>query len=82
MNIDQQLLLEAELQARREGKSLGALVEDALRIVITSVPVQSVKASPDDVADGLSEDDPFFTALEEIRATGRRPAPHRESKIS
>ena len=28
--------------------------------------------------EGLEDDDPFFTALEEIRALGRLPAPHRE----
>ena len=81
VNIDQRVLLEAELQARREGKSLGALVEEALRIVLPSVPAQTHKTSPDDLADGLSADDPFFTSLEEIRATGRLPAPHRETKV-
>ena len=66
LDVDERLLKLAERQARRDGKSLGALVEDALRAVLHAP--ESLPNASDDAADSVEADDAFFTALEEIRA--------------
>ena len=67
----------AEDQARKQGKSLGALIEESLRRTVKAAAIfvpAPVESSADE---GLGDDDPFFKALDEIRAMGRLPAPHR-----
>lgn len=76
VEIDDAILRQAEQQARQQGKSLAALMEDALRRVIQS-PRSGPQGTPSETADGLEDNDPFFTALDEIRSQGRFPAPHR-----
>ncbi len=79
VDIDEGLLREVEARARQQGKPLATLLEDALRSAIQASSVTNGQsASPSEVADALEGQDPFFTALEEIRALGRawmaRPA--------
>lgn len=78
VDVDETLLGLAERQARCEGKTLGAFVEEALRSVLH--PAQLQPCDDADVPDepGLSADDPFFRALDEVRALGRLPAAHRQ----
>ena len=81
VDIDEAVLHAAEDQARRQGKPLGILIEEALRMTVEgSAPVARAPAEP--YADeGLEETDAFFTALEEIRSLGRLPALHREIRF-
>jgi hypothetical protein len=79
LDVDERLLNLAERQARRDGKSLGALVEDALRAVLHAP--ESLPNASEDTADSVEADDAFFTALEEIRALGRLPAAHRQVNL-
>ena len=76
LDVDERLLNLAEQQARRDGMSLGALVEDALRAVLHAP--QSLPKPFENAANCVEADDAFFTALEEIRALGRLPASHRQ----
>jgi hypothetical protein len=77
VDIDGALLRQAEQQAKRQGKSLGALLEDALRAAIQSSVPDLSNGPGNEMAEGLEIGDPFFTALDEIRALGRAPAQHR-----
>jgi hypothetical protein len=79
VDVDQKLLSLAEQRARQEGKSLEAFVEDALRAVLGSSPTVAASDKPAEIVDA---DDAFFAALEEIRALGRVPAPHRQASLS
>ena len=76
VNLDEQLLRQAEQQAMREGKSLDSLVAEALQRIFQAAPPAESRSSSD-TADGLNRDDPFFAALEEIRAHGRLEAARR-----
>ena len=78
VDIDEALLHQLEQQARQQGKSLGALVELALRGFVRPPSAQPSAAPPNDASEGLPDDDPFFSALEEVRALGRRPAAYRQ----
>ena len=82
LDIDETVLREAESQARKRGKPLAALIEEVLRMTILVTPAQSETLPPSEAADGLEDGDPFFSALEEIRALGRMPASHREVQLS
>lgn len=81
LDIDEALLRQLEHQARQQGKSLGALLEQALRAFVRNPAPQAATAPQNDVSDGLPDDDPFFRALEEVRALGRLPAPHRQVEL-
>ena len=76
LDVDDKLLSLAEQRARRDGKSLGALVEDALRVVLRSA--QPIPAPGERTVEFVEADDAFFSALEEIRALGRSPASLRQ----
>jgi len=72
VDIDEALLREAEARARQQGRPLAMLFEEALRSAIQASPVTNGQsASPSEVADALEGNDPFFTALDDIRALGR-----------
>jgi len=71
LDIDETLLRQLEQQARRQGKPFGALVEQALRGLVASPRGQVAPAAPNELGEGLPDDDPFFSALEEVRALGR-----------
>jgi len=71
VDIEEGLLRAAEAQARHQGRALGALVEDALRVTV-KIPAKHPPAATQAEADPVLEDnDPFFAALEEIRNAGR-----------
>jgi len=74
MDVDERLLNLAERQARRDGRSLGALVEDPLRAVLHAP--ESLPNASEDAAKSVAADDAFSGALDEIRALGRGPALH------
>jgi hypothetical protein len=78
VEIDDAVLHAAEDQARKQGKSLGAIIEEALRNTVKASANFAPAPDESSAGDGLENDDPFFAALEEIRALGRLPAPHRE----
>ena len=82
LDIDETVLREAEAQARKRGKPLAALIEEVLRATILVPPAQPETLPPSQAADGLEDSDPFFSALEEIRALGRMPAAHRQVRLS
>lgn len=56
-------------------------VEQALRGIIESPSAQAAPSPPSEAGEGLADDDPFFTGLEEVRALGRLPAPHRQVEL-
>ena len=82
VDIDESLLREAEAQARKQNKPLNLLIEDALRSTLAAHDLFSESPGSAPLEAGLEDNDPFFKALEEIRAFGRVPAPHRELKLS
>jgi Arc/MetJ family transcription regulator len=77
VDIDEGVLRAAEAQARRQGKPLGALVEEALRVTVKSAASDAPVAAPSEADQGLEDNDRFFAALDEIRAAGRQAAAHR-----
>ena len=77
VDIDENLLRKAEQKARQQGKSLRVLLEEVLRVAIQSPPPLPSDEPMNDLTEGLESNDPFFTALEEIRAKGCFPAPRR-----
>lgn len=76
VEINDQLLKAAEQRAKDLGMSLSAILEEALRV---SIPIAGGSAPLPGLTmpDGLDDNDPFFQALEEIRACGRAPATQR-----
>jgi hypothetical protein len=78
VDIDDALLRAVEDQARKQGKPLGILIEEALRVTVKAANNFASAADESSTGEGLEENDPFFAALEEIRALGRLSAPHRE----
>jgi hypothetical protein len=80
VDVDEKLLKLAEQQARRDGMSLGALVEDALRAAL-QIPPPPTKACAADV-EAVDGDDVFFESLEEVRAFGRVLPTHRHVELS
>jgi hypothetical protein len=81
VDIDDAVLQAAEDQARKQGKPLGTLIEEALRIAVKAAANFAPGPAESPAEEGLEDDDPFFRALEEIRALGRLPAPHREVRF-
>ena len=77
MDVDERILNLAE-KARCEGKTLGALVEEALRSVLQPSSTQAVIDTEIPTEAGLNANDSFFHALDEIRAMGNFPATHRQ----
>lgn len=71
LDIDEALLRQLEQQARQQGKSLSALLELALRGLVRNSPVEPPVTPQNDTSEGLPDGDPFFAALEEVRALGR-----------
>jgi len=72
VDIDEGLLREAEARARQQGKPLAMFLEEALRSAIHLPRVTTApSAPPTELAEPLDAHDPFFTALDEIRALGR-----------
>jgi hypothetical protein len=71
VDIDEAVLREAEALARQEGKSLGSLMEEALRNMAQPHRPASLPPPTQVSGEGLDDNDPFFAALEEIRAIGR-----------
>ncbi len=78
LDLDEALLRQLEQQARQQGKPLGVLLEQALRGFVRGNSAQPSAPARNDACEGLPDDDPFFSALEEIRAFGRLPTPHRQ----
>ena len=76
VNVDEQVLTLAEQQARRNGKSLDSLVEDALRAALHLSPAQANACDAE--TESVDADAAFFDGLEEIRALGRLSAAHRQ----
>ena len=58
----------AEDQARQQGKSLGTLIEEALRMTVKAAASFTPAPADSSANEGLEDNDPFFTALEEIRS--------------
>ena len=81
LEIDEKLLKLAEQAARQRGKSVAALVEEALAVVVQPLQTASGTHASANATDGLEDNDPFFSALEEIRARGRAPTIHREVRF-
>ena len=81
LDIDESLLRQLEQQARQQGQSLGALLEQALRGFVRAPLAQPPAAPQNDASERLPDDDPFFSALEEVRALGRLPASHRQVNL-
>ena len=80
VDIDDAVLHAAEDRARKQGKPLSAPIEEALRMTVKTDA--SFSATPSASADEeLEENDLFFATLEEIRALGRLPTPHREVRF-
>jgi hypothetical protein len=78
LDIDEALLRQLEEQARQQGKSLGALLEQALRGFVCAPAPHPAAALLPDASEGLADDDPFFTALEEVRPLGRSATSRRQ----
>ena len=78
VDVDEKLLNLAEQKAHRDGKSLAALVEDALRVALLVPPPLKAVAEEVETVDG---DEACFIALDEIRTLGRVPAPHRQVEL-
>jgi hypothetical protein len=70
VEIDDAVLRAAEDQARKQGKPLGVLIEEALRITVKSTVQFAPTPAESSAGEGLEDHDPFFKALEEIRASG------------
>jgi hypothetical protein len=81
VDIDEGVLRAAEAQALHQGKPLAALVEEALRLTVSTEPCVRPAATPPEAGPALEDNDPFFAALEEIRNAGRQPASHREVRL-
>ncbi len=81
LDIDESLLRQLEQQARQHGKSLGALLEQALRGIVQAPAAEPSAALQNDASEGMLDDDPFFSALKEVRALGRLPASHRQVNL-
>jgi hypothetical protein len=77
VDIDEGVLREAEAQARYQGKPLGALVEDALRVTLKTAAGYWPVATPPEADPGLEDNDPFaepsVVVLTEAVASARRP---------
>jgi hypothetical protein len=71
IDLPDHLLRQAKILAVEEGRSLKDLVVEALQARL------SPPASPPPVKtmDGLDDDDPFFSSLEEVRAWGNAQMP-------
>ena len=78
VDIDEGVLRAAEAQARHQGRPLGALVEEALRVTVKTAASDAPVAAPSEADQGLEDNDPFFAALDEIRDAGRQAAAHRK----
>jgi Arc/MetJ family transcription regulator len=78
VDIDEGVLRAAEAQARQQGKALGALVEEALRVTVKTSASDPPVAPQSEADQALEDNDPFFAALDEIRNAGRHPAFHRK----
>ncbi len=81
LDIDEALFRQLEQEARQKGKPLRVFLEEALREVVRNTPTQPGTPPLHVPADGLSNDDPFFTALDEIRTLGRLTVPHRDLSL-
>jgi len=81
VEIEETLLRQAKEQARKQGKSFDHLLEDALRKVVTTSMNQQTY-HPTNSVEALEPNDPFFAALDEIRAFGRTAAPSRPVDLS
>jgi hypothetical protein len=81
VELDDDLLREAKQKARELGKSLDALLEAALRDAVQWPAPVPLAEQVNDVAEALEASDPFFAALEEIRAKGCLPTPHRKVEL-
>jgi hypothetical protein len=82
VDIDERVLQAAEECARKQGKELGKLIEEILRMTTKSTVGETSRQAESSVDEGLEGDDPFFAALEEIRSVGLLPAPHRHVQFS
>jgi hypothetical protein len=76
VDVDEKLLNLAEQKARRDGMSLGTLVEVALRAALHIPPPRA--GSPTDEVEAVDGDDAFFASLEQVRAFGRLRAARRQ----
>ena len=81
VDIDDAVLQAAEDQARKQGKPLDTLIEEALRLTVKAAAGDALPPAESPAAHGLEDNDPFFAALEEIRALGRLPAAHCEFRL-
>ena len=76
LDMDEKIVALAKLKATEQGKSLDALVEEGLR---AALQISAAPATQSDVLAGepLEPNDPFFSALEDIRSLGRQAASRR-----
>lgn len=81
VDIDDAVLHAAEDQARKQGKPLGTLIEEALRVSANAAAPTAPATAEFSADDRLEDSDPFFAALEEIRSLGRLPTAHREVRF-
>jgi len=80
VDVDEKLLSLAGQRARRDGMSLGALVEDALRAAL-HIPPSPTTTCADEV-EAVDGDAACCASLEEVRALGRVLRAHRQVELS
>jgi hypothetical protein len=78
--MDEKIVALAKLKASEQGKSLDALVEDGLRLALQMPAHAAVGAAS--LEGPLESDDPFFSALDEVRARGRANASRRAIELN
>jgi hypothetical protein len=80
LDMDEKIVALAKLKASEQGKSLDALVEDGLRLAL-QMPARAAESGKVQ-GDALDSDDPFFSALADIRNLGRPPAKSRAIQLN
>lgn len=81
LEMDEKIVALAKLKASQQGKSLDAIVEEGLRIAL-QIPAADVAHASNSEAEPLDANDPFFSALEDIRNFGRVSAKARAISLN
>jgi hypothetical protein len=78
--MDEKIVALAKLRASQEGKSLDSLVEEGLRMAL-QIPATATMQTANAEAEPLEADDPFFSALDDIRNHGRTSPSRRATSL-
>ena len=81
LEMDEKIVALAKLKASEQGKSLDALVEDGLRLAL-QMPARAAVGETSVETDPLEANDPFFAALNEVRARGRASGKRRAIELN